>query len=323
MTRVIKTLLLTLLSYLLQATAMPLMSFHSISPNINIAILSIIIVGYGRQHGVVASFIIGILMETMIQNLVYFHLLIYPVIAILSMLAFADKTERRMEMERATRRYYGNMNPLLRTLLCTIYMSVLYELVNLGYGMLTGIELSTGTYMRILLFVAYTALLSIVLMIPTRAFLGLKSSMPKLGGNKQRAPKELDPTLGRQPRFDRKAAGLDEIDKPSKKQLSSAADKNPTELPDIDQMFKVESYQRVIALTDAEKENLNSMEMHVDNAPVVEAADLAPMLEKEEHIIDEESGMETIIIPIEPRPEPEIDLERFKRPKQSDSTKQK
>lgn len=322
MIRIFKTLLITILSYLLQATAMPLLGFHSVSPNINIAMLSILIVAYGRQHGLVSSIIIGILMEIMIQNLAYFHLLIYPVISILSMLAFADKTERRMEMERAMRRYYGNMNPLLRTLLCTLYMALLYELIHIGYGMLTGIELSANTYLRLLIFVGYTTLLSLLLMIPLRAFLGLPSGLPKFSKSKRREPKELDPTLGRQPLFQRKPNALEEEPQAENTDLQNKTvrSKDPLELPDIDNMFQVENYQRYVPLSNSEKETLSKLDMHVDDAPQIKNVEEAQALEQEV-IVDEESGMETIIIPVVSKPEPEIDLSRFQRPKQDNLKK--
>lgn len=292
------------------------MDFQSVSPNIAIVYLSIIIVGYGRQHGLVASLIIGILMEIMLANLNYFYLLLYPSIAVLSMLVFADKTERKLEMERATRKYKGNANPLLRSINCTLYMSALYEIISVGYGLLIGMETSTNTLLRSTIFLGYNALLCTIVMLPLRKFLGLKFVFPKFGKQAVKAPRELDPSLGRQPITPFEVEEQEEKETPVEKETSSVSQKDPDALPDIDELFIPSPYQRVMDLSEEEKERFASLEMHSDPEAPKPYLPSAEQLEEaiQERVIDEESGMEVIVIPAEPEPDPEIDLSRFKRP---------
>lgn len=315
MRRVVKTFVTCFLAYLLQVTAMPLMDFQSVSPNIAIVYLSIIIVGYGRQHGLVASLIIGILMEIMLANLNYFYLLLYPSIAVLSMLVFADKTERRLEMERATRKYKGNRNPLLRSISCTLYMSLLYELISIGYGLLIGMEASSNTLLRSAIFLGYNALLCSIVMLPLRKFLGLKFVFPKFGKQAAKAPRELDPSLGRQPIAPFEAEPMEENESNEEAletDKSSVSQKDPEALPDIDDLFIPQPYQRVVDLSEEEKQRFANLEMHGTPVPPPSAEQIEEAIQ--ERTIDEESGMEVIVIPAEPEPEPEIDLSRFKRP---------
>ncbi|MDY5731156.1 MAG: hypothetical protein SPL05_06465 [Eubacteriales bacterium] len=237
MLKIIKTFVLAFLAYLLQVTTMPLFAFADITPNIILAIQAIIIVAYGRQHGLAASVIVAILMETMIQNLLYYNIIIYIAVALLGMIIFADKTERKLEMERATKKHYGNYNPLLRTVFCTMYMAILFEIATLAYGLLNGLEMHMNVVMRALLFIGYTTFLSIILMFPLRYFLNVPLTLPKFKKQSKKYLHDLDPMRGKLPigtHLIKKTADPEELHfNNAKENVNGVAEKNSTTMPDM------------------------------------------------------------------------------------------
>lgn len=201
MARILKSFLLCIVAYFIQACIMPLLPVFDVSANFLIVVMSIIIVGMGRQHGFVASLIFAILMETMLPNLKYFNLLIYPSISIIGLRFFADKTDRRMELERSlNKRYSGNRNPLLRTIFCTLVFSIVYELVNIAYIYLRGYEFSSKRYFAALIFVIYNLVLCTFVMVPIRKYYGLRYNFKaSLMRKKKKTLDEFDPSKGISP----------------------------------------------------------------------------------------------------------------------------
>lgn len=114
-------------------------------------------------------------MEIMVPSLEYLHLILYPAIATLAFTLFADKTERKLELERNTKKRGKDINPLVRTPLATFLMCLVFQLVCLFYVLLQGVAFSWILASRLITDLVYTTTLSVVLMVPLRAFLGLKS----------------------------------------------------------------------------------------------------------------------------------------------------
>lgn len=200
MLKIIKTLILTIFTYLLQATVFPLLPINNISGNIIIAMQAIIIVAMGRQHGFASSLIFGILMEVMVPSLPYLHLLIYPFLGVLGSIFFADKTDRRLEMERVTKKKYrGNINPLIRTFLCTLFLTLIFEMINIFYELLRGVSLYGNQITRAFGAVIYNVVITSIIIIPARRFYGLRSYFPRFGRNKKVEIADLDPSTGVQP----------------------------------------------------------------------------------------------------------------------------
>lgn len=99
-TKALKVAVLTLLAYLLQATAAEYLSIADVAPNLALVIIAIATVALGRKYTFVMALTVGYLIEIMTPMLDYISLILYPVAAMLSALVFSDKSERKLEEER-------------------------------------------------------------------------------------------------------------------------------------------------------------------------------------------------------------------------------
>ena len=169
----IQFLTLTLLAYLLQSAAASDLAIAGVAPNFAIAIIAIISIAMGRKYTFIMALAIGYLMEIMLPVLDYIYLILYPVSAMLGALAFADKSERRIEEERTSGRKIVHLPAHIRTMLSALVSIVVFESVNLLYIYLSGIRPDMGHYSRALISVAYTTLLAGILQFPIRRWLGI------------------------------------------------------------------------------------------------------------------------------------------------------
>ena len=101
LSKLLKVSVLTLLAYLLQATTAEYLSIWDIAPSLALAIIAVATVGLGRKYTFLMSLAVGYLLEIMLPMLDYLALILYPVYCMLGALAFSDKSERRLEEERA------------------------------------------------------------------------------------------------------------------------------------------------------------------------------------------------------------------------------
>lgn len=170
------------LSYLLQTVLASDVAIGGVAPNFAIAIIAVVSIAMGRKYTFVMSLAVGYLLEIMIPSLDYIYLILYPVCAMLGALAFADKSERRMEEERTSTRKNVRLPAHIRTMLCALVSMAVFESVNLLYIYLSGIKLDMGHYSRALISLAYTTLLAGLLQFPIRRWLGIRKlkRVPKL-----------------------------------------------------------------------------------------------------------------------------------------------
>ncbi len=168
----IQFLLLTLLAYLLQSTAARPLAIAGVAPNFAIAIVSVISVAMGRKYTFIMSLAVGYCLEIMLPSLDYIYLILYPVCAMLGVLAFGDRSERRLEEERTSGQKKVHLPAHLRTMLCALVSITVFESVNLLYIYLSGIKPDMGHYSRALICIAYTTALAGVLQFPIRWRLG-------------------------------------------------------------------------------------------------------------------------------------------------------
>ncbi len=168
-----KVTLYTLLTYLLQATAAQRIAIGGVAPNIALAFIAVATVGLGRKYAFLMSLTVGYLLEIMLPALNYISLILYPVCAMLSALVFSDKSERRLEEERAQGKRGRQWNAHLRTPLCAMLSIVVFEGVHLIYTYLSGVVLGPTQWSRALIDVAYTTVLSAVFQFPIRWWLGI------------------------------------------------------------------------------------------------------------------------------------------------------
>ena len=109
----------------------------------------------------------------MLPVLDYISLILYPVCAMLGALAFADKSERRMEEERTSERTVIRLPAPVRTMLCALVSIFVFESVNLLYIYLSGIRPDMGHYSRAVISIVYTTALAGLLQFPIRRWLGI------------------------------------------------------------------------------------------------------------------------------------------------------
>lgn len=171
--RIIKMAVLTLLAYLLQATTAQYLSVWDVAPNIALALIAVVTVALGAKYSLLMSLAVGYLMEIMLAGMQFFNLVLYPVTAMLGALAFADKSERRLEELRAQGKDTRQMNPHLRTPLCAMVSILVFEFIHVIYIYLSGVTLDAGHVWRALIDVVYTMLLAAVFQFPVRAWLGI------------------------------------------------------------------------------------------------------------------------------------------------------
>ena len=170
----VKFFTVVLLGDLLQACVMPYLKVGGVTPNLLLAVIAIVTVGYGRLRALWVGAIYGILTETMMPSLILLNLALYPVSAAFMSMFFADKSEKRLEYERSLGKAGRNVNPYLRTLGCAAMNVVLYEIVNVFYMYLSGAELSMTMLYDSLTNVLATTALTAAIMLPVRRFLGFR-----------------------------------------------------------------------------------------------------------------------------------------------------
>jgi len=170
--KLLKMSLLTLLTYLLQATVAPRIAIGGVAPNIALAFIAVISVCMGRKYTFMMSLAIGYLLEIMLPMLDYINMLIYPICAMMGALLFSDKSERKLEEERAQGKRGHQWNPHLRTPSCALLSIAIFEGVNLIYTYLSGVVIDSLHVGRALTDVVYTTLLSALFQFPIRWWMG-------------------------------------------------------------------------------------------------------------------------------------------------------
>ena len=169
----IKFTFLILIAYLLQATVANHVAIAGVAPNFAIAIIAVVSIALGRKYTFVISLAVGYLTEIMMPSLDYIYLILYPVCAMLGALAFADKSERKMEEERSSGKKVLRLPPHIRTMLCAMLSIAVFEAVNLLYVYLSGIRPDAGHYSRALISAVYTTLVAGLIQFPIRRWFGI------------------------------------------------------------------------------------------------------------------------------------------------------
>jgi len=170
--KLLKASILTLLTYLLQATVARPIAIGGVAPNIALALIAVVTVCLGRKYTFMMSLTVGYLLEIMLPALDYINLILYPVCAMLGALVFSDKSERKLEEERTQGKRGRQWNPHLRTPLCAGLSTLVFETVNLFYTYLSGVNLDGGHFGRALTDIVYTMILATIFQFPIRWWMG-------------------------------------------------------------------------------------------------------------------------------------------------------
>lgn len=173
MRRVLRSFLLVMVGYLCQVCIMPYLAIGSITPNLLFSLIAIVTVAYGHFYTFGVACIAGILMEVMVGGLPNLNLIAYPAISQLGSLIFADKSERRLELERGQGKPGKNMDARLRTLFCVLFDIAWFEFIHLVFIYLNGVSLGWAQFGRALGSIVYTTAVTALIMLPIRWLLGM------------------------------------------------------------------------------------------------------------------------------------------------------
>lgn len=177
--RQVKLAILVLLGYLMQVCVMPYLKVGSITPSMLLAVIAIVTVGYGRLRALWVGAFYGIVMETLLPTVPMLNLMFYPVSALLCSVPTADKSATRLQYERSIGKAGRNVSPVLRTILCALLNTLVYEIVNLVYMYLGGAAIDGDQITRALTAIALTTTVAAVVVVPVRKLLGFRKPDPE------------------------------------------------------------------------------------------------------------------------------------------------
>ena len=166
--RYLALVLIIMFGYLGQVCVMPYIRPFGITPNLLYVVIGVITVAYGKLRAFWAGLIYGLLMEVMLSSVPYVNLALYPVSTLFCSFAFADKSLKTLEYERATSKKSRELPAWLRTVLCTALNTLIYEVVNVTYIYVGGSALLSGHIIKAVGDVLLTSVLCLILLFPLR-----------------------------------------------------------------------------------------------------------------------------------------------------------
>ena len=171
--------LLTFLGYFSEVCVMPYVRIFSVTPNLLYAVIGIVTVAYGKLRAFWVGLVYGILMQIMLPSVTMLNLALYPLSTLFCSFAFADKPLKTLEYERALSRQRREMPAWLRTVLCAMLNTLVYETVQITYIYLGGNPLTVSHFLRGFADVALTGALCFLLQFPVRRIIfGRHRSQP-------------------------------------------------------------------------------------------------------------------------------------------------
>ena len=140
--------LLTFLGYFAEVCIMPYVKIFGVTPNILYVVIGIVTVAYGKLRAFWVGLVYGILMQIMLPSVTMLNLALYPLTTLFCSFAFADKPLKTLEYERAVNHRRKELPPWLRTVLCTMLNTFVYETVQITYIYLGGSPLTVNHFLR-------------------------------------------------------------------------------------------------------------------------------------------------------------------------------
>ena len=142
--------LLTFLGYFAEVCIMPYVKIFGVTPNLLYVVIGIVTVAYGKLRAFWVGLVYGILMQIMLPSVTMLNLALYPLTTLFCSFAFADKPLKTLEYERAVNHRRKELPPWLRTVLCTMLNTVVYETVQITYIYLGGSPLTVNHFLFLL-----------------------------------------------------------------------------------------------------------------------------------------------------------------------------
>ena len=172
-------LLLTFFGYFSEVCVMPYVKIFGVTPNLLYAVIGIVTVAYGKLRAFWVGLIYGILMQVMLPSVTMLNLAIYPLTTLFCSFAFADKPLKTLEYERVIKQQRKELAPWLRTVLCAMLNTLVYETVQITYIYLGGSPLTVSYFLRGFADVILTGGLCFLILFPVRrAIFGRRRTQP-------------------------------------------------------------------------------------------------------------------------------------------------
>ena len=171
--------LLTFLGYFAEVCIMPYVKIFGVTPNLLYAVIGIVTVAYGKLRAFWVGLVYGILMQIMLPSVTMLNLALYPLTTLFCSFAFADKPLKTLEYERAVNHRRKELPPWLRTVLCTMLNTFVYETVQITYIYLGGSPLTVNHFLRGLADVFFTGVLCFLLQYPVRRLIFGRRGRPQ------------------------------------------------------------------------------------------------------------------------------------------------
>ena len=171
--------LLTFFGYFGEVCVMPYIKVFGITPNLLYVVVGVVTVAYGKLRAFWVGLIYGILMQVMLPSVTMLNLAIYPLTTLFCSFAFADKPLKTLEYERVIRRQRKELAPWLRTVLCAMLNTLVYETVQITYIYLGGSPLTVSHFLRGFADIVLTGALCFLILFPVRrAIFGRRRTQP-------------------------------------------------------------------------------------------------------------------------------------------------
>ena len=171
--------LLTFLGYFTEVCIMPYVKIFGVTPNLLYVVIGIVTVAYGKLRAFWVGLVYGILMQIMLPSVTMLNLALYPLTTLFCSFAFADKPLKTLEYERAVNHRRKELPPWLRTVLCTMLNTFVYETVQITYIYLGGSPLTVNHFLRGLADVFFTGVLCFLLQYPVRRLIFGRRGRPQ------------------------------------------------------------------------------------------------------------------------------------------------
>ena len=171
--------LLTFLGYFAEVCIMPYVKIFGVTPNLLYVVIGIVTVAYGKLRAFWVGLVYGILMQIMLPSVTMLNLALYPLTTLFCSFAFADKPLKTLEYERAVNHRRKELPPWLRTVLCTMLNTFVYETVQITYIYLGGSPLTVNHFLRGLADVFFTGVLCFLLQYPVRRLIFGRRGRPQ------------------------------------------------------------------------------------------------------------------------------------------------
>lgn len=171
--------LLTFLGYFAEVCIMPYVKIFGVTPNLLYVVIGIVTVAYGKLRAFWVGLVYGILMQIMLPSVTMLNLALYPLTTLFCSFAFADKPLKTLEYERAVNHRRKELTAWLRTVLCTMLNTFVYETVQITYIYLGGSPLTVNHFLRGLADVFFTGVLCFLLQYPVRRLIFGRRGRPQ------------------------------------------------------------------------------------------------------------------------------------------------